>query len=296
MAILKVKQADGTWAEIPAIAGEKGKDGYTPQKGIDYFDGSNGKDGTSVTVSSVTESTVDGGSNVVAFSDGKSVTIKNGSKGNPGYTPQKNVDYFDGQNGQNGKDGVSATHSWNGTTLTVSSASGTSSANLKGDKGDTGEVDYSRLDEYAKKSDIPTVPVTSVNGKTGAVQLGASDVGARPNTWTPSASDVGARPNTWMPSANDVGALPTSGGKMTGKVSFEGENALPPKYLQYVCGIDGFKDGGEMGWQSKSEFLSGYATQSWVEGKGYLTALPATENWTFTLEDGSTVTKAVYVG
>ena len=37
-----------------------------------------------------------------------------------------------------------------------------------------------------------TPPVTSVNGKTGEVELNAQDVGARPDTWTPSASDVGA--------------------------------------------------------------------------------------------------------
>lgn len=36
--------------------------------------------------------------------------------------------------------------------------------------------------DYALKTDIPTVPVQSVNGKTGAVQLGAADVGALPNT------------------------------------------------------------------------------------------------------------------
>lgn len=35
-------------------------------------------------------------------------------------------------------------------------------------------------------------PVQSVNGKTGAVTLGAADVGARPNTWTPTYTDVGA--------------------------------------------------------------------------------------------------------
>jgi hypothetical protein len=34
--------------------------------------------------------------------------------------------------------------------------------------------------------------VTSVNGKTGAVQLSASDVGARPSNWTPTHSEVGA--------------------------------------------------------------------------------------------------------
>ena len=45
---------------------------------------------------------------------------------------------------------------------------------------------------YALKTEIPSVPVKSVNGKTGAVSLSASDVGARPSTWMPSASDVGA--------------------------------------------------------------------------------------------------------
>jgi hypothetical protein len=87
-----------------------------------------GKDGTSVTVASVSESSADGGSNVITFSDGKTVTIKNGSTGSAG------------SNGKDGSDGVSATHSWNGTVLTVTSASGTSSADLKGAKGDTGSA------------------------------------------------------------------------------------------------------------------------------------------------------------
>jgi hypothetical protein len=52
------------------------------------------------------------------------------------------------------------------------------------------------LSEYAKKTEIPSVPVKSVNGKTGAVQLSASDVKARPDTWMPSAADVGALPST----------------------------------------------------------------------------------------------------
>lgn len=46
--------------------------------------GSDGKDGTSVTVKSVSESTADGGSNVVTFSDGKTLTVKNGGKGSTG--------------------------------------------------------------------------------------------------------------------------------------------------------------------------------------------------------------------
>ena len=87
-------------------AGSPGKDGYTPIKGVDYFDGkdgqdgspgTSGKDGTSVTVKSVSESTADGGSNVVTFSDGKTLSVKNGSKGSTGAdgkTPVKGTDYW----------------------------------------------------------------------------------------------------------------------------------------------------------------------------------------------------------
>lgn len=38
-------------------------------------------------------------------------------------------------------------------------------------------------------------PVTSVNGKTGEVSLGAQDVGARAKDWTPTAEQVGALPS-----------------------------------------------------------------------------------------------------
>ena len=50
------------------------------------FKGEPGQNGTSVTVSNVSESTADGGSNVVTFSDGKTLTVKNGSKGSKGDT------------------------------------------------------------------------------------------------------------------------------------------------------------------------------------------------------------------
>lgn len=46
--------------------------------------GAAGTDGASVTITSVSESTEDGGDNVITFSDGKSVTVKNGSKGSTG--------------------------------------------------------------------------------------------------------------------------------------------------------------------------------------------------------------------
>ena len=81
------------------------EDGETFQQKYDSGElkGGNGDSGTSVTVTNVSESTADGGENVVTFSDGKTLTVKNGSKGsdgaagkdgNDGYTPVKGTDYF----------------------------------------------------------------------------------------------------------------------------------------------------------------------------------------------------------
>lgn len=59
--------------------GKPGKDGYTPVKGIDYFDGAPGKDGKNG---------------------------KDGRDGADGYTPIKGVDYRDGIDGKDGRNGV----------------------------------------------------------------------------------------------------------------------------------------------------------------------------------------------
>ena len=67
---------------------------------MDGKDGDDGNDGTSVTVSNVSESTASGGTNVVTFSDGKKVNIKNGKDGK------------DGTNGTNGKTPVKGTDYW----------------------------------------------------------------------------------------------------------------------------------------------------------------------------------------
>lgn len=62
-------------------------------------------DGTSVTVKSVSESSADGGSNVVTFSDGKTVTIKNGSKGSTGATGATGPQGIPGEKGEKGDKG-----------------------------------------------------------------------------------------------------------------------------------------------------------------------------------------------
>jgi hypothetical protein len=93
------------------------------------YDGEDGADGTSVTVSSVSESTVDGGSNIVTFSDGKTVTIKNGSKGSKGDkgdkgdTGDQGIQGIQGEKGDKGDTGASGTNGKDGTSVTVSNVS-----------------------------------------------------------------------------------------------------------------------------------------------------------------------------
>lgn len=65
--------ADFTPEQLEALRGPAGKDGYTPQKGVDYFDGKDGKDG---------------------------------ENGQDGYIPQKGIDYFDGAPGKDGQPGA----------------------------------------------------------------------------------------------------------------------------------------------------------------------------------------------
>ncbi len=91
-----------------------------------------------------TTSTEDGGSNVYTFTDGSTITVKNGSKGSVGPQGPQGPQGLRGETGprgpqgEQGTKGVSCTHSWNGSKLTVTSASGTSSADLKGPQGPAG--------------------------------------------------------------------------------------------------------------------------------------------------------------
>ena len=111
------------------------------------------------------------------------------------------------------------------TTLTQSGKA--ADAKAVGDALDKVEKKIPSIEGLAKEDDIPTkpedigaqpagdyltkAPVVSVNGKTGAVRLGAADVGARPDTWAPTAQEVGALPSTYTPpnqTAEQVGADP----------------------------------------------------------------------------------------
>ena len=93
----------------PGQDGAPGKDGEDGQPGQD---GAPGKDGTSVTVQNVTASNADGGSNVVTFSDGKTLTVKNGSKGSQGNPGQDGAPGKDGEDGAPGYSPVRGTDYW----------------------------------------------------------------------------------------------------------------------------------------------------------------------------------------
>lgn len=64
--------------------GPQGERGETGPAGSPGPQGDPGKDGTSVTITSITQSTEDDGYSVVTFSDGKTLRVKNGSKGSAG--------------------------------------------------------------------------------------------------------------------------------------------------------------------------------------------------------------------
>ena len=76
--------ADFTKEQLAALKGERGQDGYTPQKNVDYFDGARGEKGDPFTYDDFTEA---------------QLAALKGERGQDGYTPRKNIDYFDGAKG-----------------------------------------------------------------------------------------------------------------------------------------------------------------------------------------------------
>ena len=104
-----------TWALFKGNQGPKGDKGDS------------GSDGTSVTITNVTESTTDSGSNVVTFSNGQTLTIKNGSKGSQG------------EQGPKGDQGIQGIQGEKGDPFTYNDFTQDQLAGLKGEKGDKGD-------------------------------------------------------------------------------------------------------------------------------------------------------------
>ena len=153
---------DGSTYDFVAPAGPSGKDGSN---------GEPGKDGTSVTVASVTESAEDGGSNVVKFSDGKTVTIKNGSKGSDGAAGKDGQDGSPGADGKDGEDGTSVTvtnvseSNVDGGTNVVTFSDGKKLNIKNGSKGSDGAPGADGSPGAAGKDGVsPTIAVSAITG------------------------------------------------------------------------------------------------------------------------------------
>ena len=170
------------------IRGPKGDTGSTGDTGPAGSDGAPGKDGTSVTVASVNTSSEDGGSNVVTFSDGKTLTVKNGSKGRTGDQGHA------GSDGAPGKDGTSVTVA----SVSTSSADGGSNVVTFSDgktvtvkNGSKGSTPVKGTDYYteAEKAEL----VTEVSSKVkfyATATIGTTWEGSGPYTQTVAVSGM----------------------------------------------------------------------------------------------------------
>lgn len=223
----------------------------------------NGKVVVGRPLATVETSEIEGGYKITVTDTGgvQELYVMNGKDG---YTPQKNVDYFDGN------DGVSCTHSWEGTTLTVTSASGTSSVNLKGETGSAGYTPQKGID-YFDGADgyTPQKGVDYFDGKDGKDGKNGQD------GYTP------VKGKDYFDGKDGQNGKDGSAGKdgqdgytpIKGKDYFDGKDGVdgrtPVKGTDYFTEVD------------KAEMVDAVKAQL------------ITEQWTFTLTDGTTVTKDV---
>lgn len=86
----------------------------------------------------------------------------------------------------------------------------------------------------------PTAPVTSVNGKTGAVVLDAEDVGALPDSYTAPVTSVNGMTGDVIVSGGGGGAVDSVNGK-TGNVILTASDvgAMPDSYTAPVSSVNG---------------------------------------------------------
>ena len=92
------------WTNLVALADIKGEDGYTPQKGIDYDDGEDGREVEIQKSATHIQWRYEGDSSwidLISLTD---------LKGEDGYTPQKGTDYDDGTDGKEVEFQKSTTH------------------------------------------------------------------------------------------------------------------------------------------------------------------------------------------
>ena len=111
--------------------------GYTPLKGLDYFDGEDG-----FSPIATVEQTDQGAWIFITDKNGTTeaqiVNGRDGEDGHDGYTPQKGVDYFDGEPGATGPKGDKGDKGDTGATGATGPQGPQGEQGIQGPKGDTG--------------------------------------------------------------------------------------------------------------------------------------------------------------
>lgn len=172
---IKIGNGIGRWNTLSYIAqgakGDPGQDGYTPVKGIDYFDGNNGytpikgvdysdgakgDDGVSPTVTVNTNNQTTYKLNITDSSGTITTPNLKGTEGGPG------------EKGDTGPKGDKPAHQWVGTSLQIENPNGTwgTAINLKGESGEgSGNMHTSTYDPTGKNADIFAYTDTGLSGK-----------------------------------------------------------------------------------------------------------------------------------
>lgn len=284
MALLRVKQDDGTWVEIPALVGPQGEKGDT---------GAQGEKGDPFEYSDFT-------SEQLALLKGEK-----GDKGDKGDT---------GAQGEQGEQGIQGPQGIQGE---------------KGDKGDTGErgiqgeqgvqgeqgpqgeqgIQGPQGERGPAGSDAS---VTSDNIKSALGYTPANGADYLPRAGGTMTGDLIIPNNCYVQGVNG-GGFRTNSGALVLHANAHKVVIRPQASLVSNFGV-AFDNTGTVAPESANEvslgasgrqFLNLYLSGVLSDGTNSISVaniakksdIPSTtETWTFTLEDGSTVTKAVYVG
>lgn len=291
------KQGDPGYTPQKNVDYFDGKDGYTPQKGIDYFDG---------------------------YTPQKNIDYFDGKDGKDGYTPQKGIDYNDGAKGDPGYSGVyigadtppdnanvwinpngkpTGTENWEFELDT--GATDTKMVVVIGSDTANGTLAMLRFKQGDKWVEIPAI--TGTDGKTAyqyAVEGGYVGTEEQFTAQLGAASSFLNEANGYTDTkiAELINGAPTTLDTLGEIATAMAENADVVAALNGAIG-------------SKADAATVTTLTETVANKANASDLTAhtgnkdnphgvtaaqlglsTETWTFTLADGSTVTKAVYVG
>lgn len=242
MAIMRVKQADGTWAEIPALVGPQGPKGDKGDAGEKGEQGAQGIQG------------IQGEQGPKGDTGEQGPKGDKGDKGDTGEKGEQGVQGIQGEQGPKGDTGETGPQGPEGP---KGDTGNTGPEGPQGPKGDTGEVDYSRLNAYLPLGGGKMKGAIDVSGTTQVLDFGTTG-------YFRGATSSGNRFDMF----GLINATRLRVGGSYPALELMGKNERPTY------------NGANMALQSD------------------IPAVPTItkETWTFTLEDGSTVTKEVHVG